>query len=72
VGAYRIDFYPTVCVNNYIDISSLPFQIPLGALIPKRVRNLVTAFKNIGITHITNGCYRLHQVELDIAESVGA
>ena len=27
--------------DNYIDISSLPFQIPLGALIPVRVENLM-------------------------------
>ena len=38
--------------DNYIDISSLPFQIPLGALIPERVENLLPACKNIGTTHI--------------------
>ncbi|MBN9010415.1 MAG: FAD-dependent oxidoreductase, partial [Rhizobiales bacterium] len=26
---------------------------------------------NIGTTHITNGCYRLHPVEWSIGESVG-
>ena len=34
-------------------------QIPLGALIPVRVENLIAANKNIGPTHITNGCYQL-------------
>ena len=58
-------------VDNDIDISSLPFQIPLGALIPRRVENLLPACKNIGTTHITNGCYRLHPVEWNIGEAAG-
>lgn len=49
-----------------------PFQIPLGALLPQRVRNLLPACKNIGTTQITNGCYRLHPVEWAIGEAVGA
>ena len=57
--------------DNYIDVSSLPFQIPLGALIPRRVENLLPACKNIGVTHITNGCYRLHPVEWNIGEAAG-
>ncbi len=72
VGSYRIDLHPSTGGDNYIDISSLPFQIPLGALIPKRVENLLPACKNIGTTHITNGCYRLHPVEWAIGEAAGA
>jgi hypothetical protein len=72
VGSYRIDLHPSSGGDNYIDVSSLPFQIPLGALIPRRMENLLPACKNIGTTHITNGCYRLHPVEWNIGESVGA
>jgi hypothetical protein len=36
------------------------------------VENLIPASKNIGTTHITNGCYRLHPVEWNIGESAGA
>ena len=72
IGSYRIDLHPSTGGDNYIDISALPFQIPLGALIPKRVENLLPACKNLGVTHITNGCYRLHPVEWNIGESVGA
>ena len=72
VGCYRIDLHPSAGGTNYIDISSLPFQIPLGALIPVRVENLLPASKNIGTTHITNGCYRLHPVEWNIGEAAGA
>jgi hypothetical protein len=71
VGFYRIDLHPTVGGDNYIDVEALPFQIPLGALIPRKTENLLAACKNIGTTHITNGCYRLHPVEWNIGEAVG-
>jgi hypothetical protein len=71
VGSYRIDLHPSSGGDNYIDISSLPFEIPLGSLIPRRVENLLAAAKNLGVTHITNGCYRLHPVEWNVGESAG-
>lgn len=71
VGSYRIDLHPSSGGDNYIDVSSLPFQIPLGALIPVRIGNLLPACKNLGATHITNGCYRLHPVEWNIGEAAG-
>ncbi len=72
IGSYRIDLHPSTGGDNYIDVSSLPFQIPLGSLIPVRVENLLPACKNLGVTHITNGCYRLHPVEWAIGEAAGA
>jgi len=71
IGYYHIDLHPSNRGVNYIDFPSVPFQIPLGALIPVRVENLLPACKNIGTTHITNGCYRLHPVEWSIGEAVG-
>lgn len=71
IGCYRIDLHPSTGLRTYIDVASLPFQIPLGALIPVRVNNLLPACKNIGTTHITNGCYRLHPVEWNIGEAAG-
>jgi hypothetical protein len=71
IGYYHIDLHPSSSGSNYIDFDSLPFQIPLGALIPERIENLIPANKNIGTTHITNGCYRLHPVEWNIGESAG-
>ena len=54
------------CVGNdevsMLD-QTLPFQIPLGALIPVKTKNLLAACKNIGTTHLTNGAYRLHPIE---------
>lgn len=72
VGSYRIDLHPSTGGDNYIDVASLPFEIPLGALIPVRMENLLPAAKNIGVTHITGGCYRLHPVEWNVGEAAGA
>ncbi len=72
IGYYRIDLHPSTNGRNYVDFASLPFQIPLGALVHERMENLIPACKNLGVTHITNGCYRLHPIEWNIGESAGA
>jgi FAD dependent oxidoreductase len=72
IGYYRIDLHPSTGGDNYVDVGSLPFQIPLGAVIPQRLENLLPSCKNIGTTHITNGCYRLHPIEWNIGEVAGA
>ena len=72
IGCYRIDLHPSTGGDNYVDIGCCPFQIPLGALLPVRVENLLPACKNLGVTHITNGAYRLHPVEWAVGEAAGA
>ncbi|WP_442505846.1 FAD-dependent oxidoreductase [Novipirellula sp. SH528] len=72
IGYYHLDLHPSSGGDNYIDFSSVPFQIPLGALIPRRIDNLIAGCKNIGTTHLSNGCYRLHPVEWSIGEAAGA
>lgn len=72
VGWYPIDIHRAGPEDVGISCRTRPFQIPLGALIPIRVRNLIAAAKNIGTTHITNGCFRLHPVEWNIGEAAGA
>lgn len=47
-------------------------QIPLGALLPERVENLLPACKNLGTTHVTNGAFRVHPAEWNVGESAGA
>jgi hypothetical protein len=71
IGSYRIDLHPSTGGDPYIDIGSCPFQIPLRALLPVRLDNLLPGAKNIGTTHITNGAYRLHPVEWNIGEVAG-
>lgn len=72
IGYYHLDLHPSSGGDNYIDFASVPFQIPLGALIPQRIENLLAGCKNIGTTHLSNGCYRLHPVEWSIGEAAGA
>ncbi|TDV49688.1 FAD-dependent oxidoreductase [Actinophytocola oryzae] len=75
VGSYRMDLHPSTGgrgpARTYIDIDTFPFEIPLGALLPVRVDNLIAAGKGIGTTHVSNGCYRLHPVEWGIGEAAG-
>ena len=40
-------------------------------MVPVRLKNLLPACKNIGCTHLTGGCYRLHPVEWNIGEVAG-
>ena len=72
VGSYRIDLHPSAAGRGYLDIATYPFQIPLGALLPQRLDNLLAAGKCLGVTHVTNGCYRLHPVEWNVGEAAGA
>ncbi|PXY23843.1 FAD-dependent oxidoreductase [Prauserella coralliicola] len=72
IGAYRMDLHPSTSGRNSVDIDTWPFQIPLGALLPQRLDNLIAAAKNIGTTHITSGAYRVHPIEWSIGEAAGA
>jgi hypothetical protein len=76
VGCYRIDIHSgsrgKKLRTTDFDQSVWPFQIPLGSLIPVRMENLLPACKNLGVTHVTNGCYRLHPIEWNIGEAAGA
>ncbi|WNQ10080.1 FAD-dependent oxidoreductase [Paenibacillus aurantius] len=71
VGSYALDLHPTTVTQRAIYIPVYPYEIPLGALLPIRVKNLLPACKNIGTTQVTNGCYRLHPTEWNIGEAAG-
>ena len=43
IGSYAIDLHPSSGGDNYIDFLTRPFQIPLGALLPRRLENLLPA-----------------------------
>ena len=72
VGWYPIDIHRSGPEDIGASCRTKPFQIPLGALLPVRIVNLIAGAKNIGTTHITNGCYRLHPVEWNVGEAAGA
>jgi hypothetical protein len=72
VGWYPIDIHRCACPDDAgASCRTKPFQIPMGALIAVRVKNLLAGAKNLGTTHITNGCFRLHPVEWNVGESAG-
>ena len=72
IGYYAMDLHITTRGDHAEYGGTLPFQIPLGALMPRRVENLLPACKNLGVTHLTNGCYRLHPVEWNVGEAAGS
>lgn len=78
IGWYPIDLHrcagdpPDALARREPFPPSLPFQIPLGALLTPAVDNLIASAKNIGTTHITSAAYRLQPVEWAIGEAAGA
>jgi hypothetical protein len=68
-GFYMVDIHPCGANERGRMMMPKPFQIPMGALIPKGVINLLAAGKNIGVTHLTNGAFRLHPIEWNVGES---
>jgi len=71
IGHYALDIHPNGHGEPNHYVATRPFQIPLGTLIPRRIVNLLPACKNAGLTHLTNGAYRLHPIEWNIGESAG-
>jgi FAD dependent oxidoreductase len=71
IGQYFVDIHGQQEIPGTGQATN-PFQIPLGALIPEEGGQLLPACKNIGVTHITNGAYRLHPIEWAIGEAQGA
>ena len=70
IGLYPID------IHGHQDVpgaqqSTKPFQIPASCMVQEEVRNFLPAAKNIGVTHITNGAYRLHPIEWALGEAAG-
>ncbi len=71
IGLYPVDIHGDQEVPGTAQQTS-PFQISLSSLIPNDATNLLPACKNLGVTHITNGAYRLHPIEWAIGEVQGA
>lgn len=66
---YMVDIHPCGANERGRMMMPKPFQVPMAALIPQRVSNLLAAGKNIGVTHLTNGAFRLHPVEWNVGEA---
>ena len=66
---YMVDIHPCGANERGRMMMPKPFQIPMAALLPQKVNNLFAAGKNIGVTHLTNGAFRLHPVEWNVGEA---
>ena len=68
-GFYMVDIHPCGANEHGRMRMPKPFQIPMAALLPRDPVNILPAGKDIGVTHLTNGAFRLHPVEWNIGES---
>ncbi|MGH9663164.1 MAG: FAD-dependent oxidoreductase, partial [Bryobacteraceae bacterium] len=72
VGFYMVDIHPCGANERGQMRMPRPFQIPMAALLPRdSIENFLPAGKNLGVTHLTNGAFRLHPVEWNVGESAG-
>jgi len=72
LGGYAIDIHQSAGRPEAgVWQDTRPYQIPLSALVTSELRNFAVAGKGIGVTHITNGAYRLHPEEWAIGEAAG-
>jgi hypothetical protein len=70
-GFYMVDIHPCGANERGRMRMPKPFQIPLAALVPRERVNLLPGGKNLGVTHLTNGAFRLHPVEWNTGEASG-
>jgi hypothetical protein len=84
ISQYSIDFHPCMAEspperpgNVERPGTSLghgpayPAQIPLRALIPQRIDNLLVAGKSIGTSHVAAAAYRVHSFEWSVGAAAG-
>ena len=84
IGHYAIDFHP--CMNESPAEKAgnteregerrgggqaYPFQIPLRAMIPQEIDNLLVAGKSIATSHIAAAAYRVHSFEWSSGAAAG-
>lgn len=68
-GFYMVDIHPCGANERGRMMMPKPFQVPMGTLSPEGVSNLLAAGKSLGVTHLTNGAFRLHPVEWNVGEA---
>ena len=84
IGHYAIDFHP--CMTNSPPEApgnteregtrkgqgqAYPFQIPLRAMIPQKIDNMLIAGKSIAVSHTAAAAYRVHSFEWSAGAAAG-
>ncbi|ANE49993.1 FAD-dependent oxidoreductase [Flavisolibacter tropicus] len=75
VGDYPIDHHhkKNLAAPQHLEFYPVPsFNVPLGALIPQQVENLIIAEKGISVSNVVNGTTRLQPCVLLIGQAAGA
>lgn len=84
IGHYAIDFHPCMTETPFEKPGNTeregerrgqgqayPFQIPLSALIPQEIDNLLVVGKSIATSHIASAAYRVHSFEWSSGAAAG-
>jgi FAD dependent oxidoreductase len=84
IGYYPIDFHPCMAESPPEKPGNIerpgerqgasptyPYQIPLRAMIPPRIDNLIVTGKNIATSHISAATYRVHSFEWSAGAAAG-
>ena len=74
VGDYPVDHHhkKNLAAPQHLEFFPVPsFNIPLGALIPQGVNNLIVAEKSISVSNIVNGTTRLQPCVMQIGQAAG-
>jgi hypothetical protein len=84
IGHYAIDFHPCMTKSppeapgnterageRLGQGQSYPFQIPLTAMIPQRIDNMIVAGKSIATSHVAAAAYRVHSFEWSSGAAAG-
>ena len=84
IGHYAIDFHPCMTMSPAEAPGNkeregerrgagqaYPFQIPLRALIPQKIDNMLVAGKSIATSHIAAAAYRVHSFEWSAGAAAG-
>jgi hypothetical protein len=84
IGHYAIDFHPCMVLSpperpgnserpgeRRGAGQAYPFQIPLRAMIPQKVDNMLVAGKSIATSHIAAAAYRVHSFEWSSGAAAG-
>jgi hypothetical protein len=84
IGHYAIDFHPCMTfsppetLGNYERPgerrgagNAYPFQVPLRAMIPQKIDNLLVTGKSIATSHIAAAAYRVHAFEWSSGAAAG-
>jgi FAD dependent oxidoreductase len=84
IGHYAIDFHPCMqnspaeAAKNFEKIGgrngegqAYPFQVPLRAMIPQKIDNMLVAGKSIATSHVAAAAYRVHSFEWSVGAAAG-